>query len=357
MSNNEFRPNWASAPGDTIADILHERDLSVDEFAQQIEHNIEDVEALLQGRATIKLATARQLEKVLGASVEFWMARDYQYQQDMARFNVTDEEWANEFPIEDMIRFGWRLPSFSNLPEKITAFLQFFNVPDTRTWNKIYAGVLQQVPFKISQALESKPASVAAWLRQGEIMAQEIECQPWDAKKFEESLGRIRSLTREKDPSKFIIQIKEICAESGVAVVIVRTPRGCPASGATKFLSKDKALLLLSFRHLNDGSFWFAFFHEAGHLVLHGNDGLFLEGTDTLSTEEEEEANGFAQNILIPIEFRSEFLRLSANYDKVLRFALKIGIAPGIVVGQLQHLGKIPHDYLNKLKRRYKWDD
>ena len=356
MSDSEFHPNWASAPGDTIVDILRERHLSENEFARRIEYKLEDVKDLLQGRATITLATARRLEQVLGGSVEFWMARDFQYRQDIARINITDEQWANEFPIEDMIRFGWLRP-FSILSEKIAAFLHFFDVPNIRVWNEIYAGVMQQVAFKKSEAFEARPAAVAAWLRQGEIEAKEIDCQPWDAKKFEDSLSQIRSLTREKDPSKFIPKIRKICAESGVAVVIVRTPRGCPASGATKFLASDKALLLLSFRHLDDGHFWFAFFHEAGHLVLHSNKGLFLEGTDTLSTAEEDEANEFAQDILIPIEFKSEFLRLSANYNKVIRFAVKVGIAPGVVVGQLQHLGKVPHDYLNKLKRRYKWDD
>ena len=49
--------------------------------------------------------------------------------------------------------------------------------------------------------------------------------------------------------------------------------------------------------------FWFAFFHEAGHLLLHGDKGLFLEGTDMPSTVEDANANEFAERTLIPIEF------------------------------------------------------
>lgn len=354
MSNSEFHPNWASAPGDTIVDILRERKLSKSEFARRIEYEIEDVMDLLQGRTAITLATARRLEQVLGGSVEFWMARDFQYRQDIARINISDEQWANEFPIEDMIRSGWLRP-FANLFEKIAAFLEFFDVSSIKAWNEKYAGIMQQVAFKKSDAFESRPAAVAAWLRQGEILADEVDCQPWDAKGFEASLSQIRSLTREKEPSSFISKLQRICARNGVAVVIVRTPKGCPASGATKFLSKDKALLLLSFRHLTDDHFWFAFFHEAGHLVRHSHKELFLEGADTLSTAEEEEANEFAENILIPVEHKAEFLRLSYNTLQVVRFAVKIGIAPGIVVGQLQRRGRVPYSYLNKLKRRFKW--
>ena len=354
MTNIEFSPNWASAPGDTIADILRERNLTEDEFAHRINFKIEDVKDLLEGRTAITLATARQLERTLGASIEYWMARDFQYGQDIARINVSDEQWVNEFPLEDMINYHW-IQNATSLREKIKACLDFFNVPSTRIWNQTYATVLQKVAFKKSLTVESRPASVAAWLRQGEIEAERVVCKPWNAKKFAASLGEIKSLTREKDPSKFLPHLQNICAESGVAVVIVRTPKGCPASGATKFLSQDKALLMLSFRYLRDDIFWFAFFHEAGHLLLHSNKSLFLEGADALSTAEEEEANDFAENTLIPEEYKSEFLRLRADSREVIRFAVKLGIAPGIVVGQLQHKGIIPHGYLSTLQRRFKW--
>jgi plasmid maintenance system antidote protein VapI len=97
ISTQEFCPDWASAPGDTIADILRERALSEVEFAQCIGHTIEDARDLLQGRATITLAIARRLTQVLGASVEFWMSRDFQYRQDMARLQASHEKkWLTE---------------------------------------------------------------------------------------------------------------------------------------------------------------------------------------------------------------------------------------------------------------------
>jgi Zn-dependent peptidase ImmA (M78 family) len=140
-------------------------------------------------------------------------------------------------------------------------------------------------------------------------------------------------------------------------VVVVRAPGGCRASGATRFLTKDKALLLLSFRYLTDDHFWFTFFHEAGHLLLHGERGFFLEGVDMPSTIEEDEANEFAANTLVPSEFQPTLLSLRADAHKVIRFAMKIGVSPGIIVGQLQHLGKIRQNQLNSLKRRFEWSE
>ncbi|MCH7749100.1 MAG: ImmA/IrrE family metallo-endopeptidase [Acidobacteria bacterium] len=163
-------------------------------------------------------------------------------------------------------------------------------------------------------------------------------------------------MTNWKDPGRFIPQLQKYCAESGVAVAVVRAPTGCRASGATRFLSRDKALLLLSFRYLTDDQFWFTFFHEAGHLLLHGCDELFLEGDDTPSNAEEQEANEFAARTLVPSEFLPSLLALDANAREVIRLAVRLGVSPGVVVGQLQHLGKIGHDQLNRLKRRYRWE-
>ncbi len=354
MSNDDFRPNWASAPGDTIMDILHERNLTEDDLARTIDYKLDELKEILFGRTPITLAVARRLESVLGASVEFWMTRDLQYQQDIAKIIVSDEDWINEIPIQDMINFGW-IPSVTGLSDRVNTCLRFFDVPSVQKWKELYADVQQMVAFKKSALINTQPGAIAAWLRKGEIEASEIDTIPWDAQRFKVYLPRIRSLTRIKDPHLFIPELKKYCSQSGVAMVVVRAPKGCSVSGAVKFISNDKALLLLSFRYLTDDHFWFSFFHEAGHLLLHGDKGLFLEGEDVLSTDAEEEANEFAADFLIPSEFKSEFLQLHANAIEIIRFSMKIGISPGIVVGQLHHLGIIPHNYLNKLKRHYRW--
>jgi HTH-type transcriptional regulator / antitoxin HigA len=356
MLNNVFQPNWASAPGDTVIDILRERDISIDDFARQIQFSPENVQDLLDGMIPITLATARMLQKTLGASIEFWISRDFQYRQSIIESNIANEQWINELPIDDMIRFGW-IPKVSTLSDKLFVCLEYFGVPNVKEWNEKYAGVMQTVAFKKTQAYESRFSSVAAWIRQGELKAREINCKSWNAKTFEASLSNIKSLIREKDPAKFIPELTNYCAECGVALEVVRTPHGCPMSGATKFIFPDKALLLLSFRFLTDDHFWFSFFHEAGHLLLHSNKKVFLEMTDIFSVAEEDEANRFAENILIPTQYRQELFNINLNAREILRFASKIDVSPGIVVGQLSHYGLIPPNYFLKLKRHYKWID
>lgn len=357
----DFLPDWVSAPGDTVADILEERNISPIEFAREIGQPPKYAYDILRGHARITSETARRLEAVLGASATFWITRETQYREDLSRLRreaPLEEEvgWLRELPVRDMIRFGWIAPVRS-LAEKVAECLRFFGVPDVGTWRNTYRDVIESAAFRTSPTFGSRQAAVAAWLRQGEIEGEFIECNPWDPKRFRATLTELRYLTRKKDPEFFITELQRRCAECGVAVVIVRAPSGCRVSGATRFVSSTKALLLLSFRHLSDDHFWFTFFHEAGHLLLHSKKALFLEGVSTISTKEEGEADDFAARILIPTKFQQELQNLSADGREVMRFARLVGVSPGIVVGQLQHLGRIKHNQLNNLRRWYTWGE
>lgn len=361
VNNDTFLPNWTSPPGETMADILDEMSLSLVEFADQLGYSASQTKDLLHGKLPITKGLATQLEYTLGASAEFWLNRETQYREDALRLrgelsSQEDEDWLKELPLKDMTAFGWLNPA-SRTYEKVAECLRFFGVPNVAAWRETYHNVLETAAFRTSTSFDSQSGAVAAWLRQGAIESGLLNCRDWDRAGFEKALQDIRALTRKRDPNLFVPELQRICAECGVAVVIARAPNGCRASGATLFLSPSKALILLSFRYLSDDHFWFTFFHEAGHLLLHGRDDLFLEGIETCSTQEEQEANEFAARTLIPENFQSELAQLPLDGRDVIRFARMVGISPGIVVGQLQHLGLITRRQLNNLKTRFSWPD
>ena len=74
--------------------------------------------------------------------------------------------------------------------------------------------------------------------------------------------------------------------------------------------------------------------------------------------DKEREADIFAMNKLIPPERLKELLRNLNGFmlEPIIRFAEKINIAPGIVVGRLQHDGILPKSHGNKLKVFYSWE-
>lgn len=361
MSDTSFEPDWLSAPGATIADMLEQKNLSIEEFADLLGCSQEKAEKLLHGRTAITRGVAKLLEDTIGGSARFWLSRETQYRNEVARLQgkgdtVAAKEWLSELPLKDMIQFGW-IKAGSDIEQKVSSCLKFFDVKNVAEWRNTYGGVLTAVAFRTSATFESEPGAALAWLRRGEIQASKINCKPWSASGFERSLIKARRLTRSKDPNTFVPKLRSICAEHGVALVIARAPAGCRASGATRFLSPQKAMILLSFRYLSDDQFWFTFFHEAGHLILHSDRALFLEDGSDVTLKEEHEANLFAQNLLIPPESRSEIMEIEPSKENIMRVAVKIGISRGIVVGQLQHLKRVEPSKLNWMKRRFNWND
>ena len=351
-SDARFRPDWTSAPSDTILDALAERGLGVVELAAQLGQTMDTVQDLLDGRSTITVGTARSLSAFLGGSVQFWITRDIQYRDDVQNLTKANRDWLAQLPVGDMIKYGWLAP-IPHPTRELEACLRFFGVSSVPEWHKAYEPLERAIAFRTSPSFDSRPGAVAAWLRQGERQSMLDECASWDRATFESSLHEIRALTTIKDPAIFVPKLQRHCTKSGVAVSVVRTPTGCRASGATRFLPTGNALMLLSFRYLTDDHFWFTFFHEAGHLLLHEDEHLFLEGLECQLVAREEEANEFAARLLVPDE--RALLDVLPRARDVIRLSVRLGVSAGIVVGQMQYHGKIRKNQLNGLKRRYRW--
>lgn len=355
MANErEFTPDWASPPGSTIRSILRERNLSSLELSNLLKCSTEEIQRLLEGRMTISIRLARNLSAVLGSSVEFWVSRDFHYRQVSTKLQQVEEKWLAALPIDDMVRFGWLKPA--PLPnQEMHACLEFFGVINLSSWKHKYGLLGDHIGFRTSRSFKSASGAVTAWLRQGEIEASLISCARWNRKELRRRLPDIRSLTRQKDPAVFLPLLRTHCASAGVALTVIRAPRGCRASGAVRFLTSQKVIVQLSGRYLVDDQFWFTFFHEIGHLLLQEPREIILDHLDEKDTAEEEDANEFAAGILVPCEHKSEMMQLAHKPRDIIKFARKIGIAPGIVVGQLQYYGLLSHSSMNSLKRRYVW--
>jgi plasmid maintenance system antidote protein VapI len=361
MNEANFEPNWMSAPGATIAAILEQKRLTVAKFAELMGCSIDRADKLLNGRTAITRRVAECLASKIGGSAQFWISREEQYRSDIARLQVSGslaaaKVWLNELPVHDMIKYGW-IKSDGSIEGKIASCLDFFDVLNVAEWREKYKGALSAVAFRTSLSLESEPGSVISWLRYAQLRAAEIQCKSWNPARLREQLPIIRELTRYKEPNLFVHRLRQICADCGVALVIARAPIGCRASGATQFLSPNKAMILLSFRYLSDDQFWFTFFHEVGHLILHSKKALFLEDESDVTSEEEHQANEFSEDILIPHDARKELSTIPLAKRDIMKFGIKVGVSRGIIVGQLQHMQRLKADQLNWMKLRYKWEN
>jgi HTH-type transcriptional regulator / antitoxin HigA len=174
-------------------------------------------------------------------------------------------------------------------------------------------------------------------------------------------LQEIRSLTVEH-PKHIFSKVQQLCAASGVAVVLVPSLKGVRASGVTRWLTPAKALIQLSLRYKRDDRFWFTFFHESGHVLQEKKRDVFIETEDKKDYDPndpmERDADTFAANFLISKRDLQEFLANGELDDReIAKFASGIGIAPGIIVGRLHHEGYLSYSRGNDLRRKIDWDD
>ncbi len=361
MTNSmPFESDWVSPPGETIEDALEELGMTQAEFAQRSGFSRKHVNGLIKGKVAMTAETALKLEAVLGAPSSFWLRREMEYREDLARRKALDDaaqlkDWLKELPLRELINLGW-FNEYSHKGQQVLEALRFFGVASVDAWR---VQVETRAPaFRASPKFAKQRGAVAAWLRKAELEAHQRRLAPFDRESLIGAIPQLRSLTNEANPKIFIHALQKTCGDCGVAVVFVPAPKGCPVSGATWWSAADRAVLALSLRHKTNDHLWFSFFHELGHLLKHGKKLRFVEGMglDGLDTEKEHEANVFAGKTLIPQSFplqRFSTGRISA--EAVKSFARECNVAPGIVVGRLQHEGLLPRSHLNGLKARYSW--
>ena len=85
LATTSFTPDWLSPPGDTIADLLDERNWTQAEFAVRLGTSRKLVNQLVSGEAPINDTTAPRLERVLGSTTRFWLAREADYRAALAK--------------------------------------------------------------------------------------------------------------------------------------------------------------------------------------------------------------------------------------------------------------------------------
>ncbi|MEA5507656.1 helix-turn-helix domain-containing protein [Halotia wernerae UHCC 0503] len=358
---NQYTPDYVSPPGETLLEVLEEWGMSQADLAERTGRPKKTINEIINGKAALTSETALQLERVLNIPASFWNNRERQYREALARQDEQERlkkqvAWLDHIPVKAMIKSEW-IQYYQDKVEQLREVLNFFAVASPEQWRAVWYKT--NVYFRKFQAFPSDPGAVTAWLRRGEIEAAEIACASYDANKFREVLQKIRTLTVEP-PDIFQPEVVRLCAEAGVAVVFVPQIPKTRTSGATHWLKPDKALIQLSLRYKTNDHLWFAFFHEAGHILLHGKRDFFLEGTGVVSVEDqqkEQEANRFAADILIPPADLKRFLTSVPQLSKanITDFSCEIGIAPGIIVGRLQHDEVLPPSYCNDLKQKLEW--
>jgi HTH-type transcriptional regulator/antitoxin HigA len=357
-----YEPDVVSPPGETLQDVLHEREITQKALAFRMGRPLKTINEIIKGKAAITKETALEFEKVLGTPADFWLRRESKYREYLARVEEDKNleswlPWLDRLPVKELMEV-MAIPKLrmvgSNKKTVLKALLCFFGVASPEGWRKIYAEP-ELVSYRRTRVEQSDFGAISSWLRLGELEAEKVKVADFNIAKFKAALEEIRSLTVE-DPQTFLPIMKELCRDSGVILSLVPSIRRAHVSGVARWLGTNKALIQLSLYGKANDRFWFTFFHEAAHILQQDKKEVFLDDSsgEAIDSAKEIEANKFAANHLIPAKFQDELPGLRSALS-IQRFSKKLGIHPGIVVGRLQHEKHVDVKWFNKLKDTYRW--
>lgn len=354
---NEYTPETVSPPGETLLETLEMPGMTQADLASRTGRTAKLINEIIKGKAPITPDTALQLERVLGVPAGFWNNRERQYREALARLEERQKleeavAWLRHFPVSAMTDLRW-VRRASDKVEQLREVLNFFGAASPAAWESYWNEV--RVSYRRSAAFQVDEYSLRAWLRKGEVDGQAIGCSRFDATRLRQALGEMRKLTVE-EPRVFQPRLIELGASCGVAIAFVPELPKIRASGATRWLSPTKALIQVNLRYRKDDQFWFTIFHEAGHVLEDSKKMLYVD-SEQFDGQYEKNANRFAAQWLVPQTALRSFATSKRHLSKkdIVAFARGHDIAPGIVVGQLQHQRRLPYTHCNALKRTFEW--
>jgi len=376
--STRLRPRRIPHPGEIVADYLECNGWTQRDLARRSGLTPKTISEICNGKAPITPATSLVLEKVFQRPAHFWINLQGQFDEAEARRLAEDKakewkpwaerfrlaewtKWAKRFPLNEMKRYKWIEPG----PEgsEVDALLSFLGVSSPDSWNEVWKAA--GISYRQTRGIQTKHEAMAVWVRATELLAADLEVGEYDERLLRSSIDQLRQLTRKRVPDAVKV-VESVCASAGVAVVWVPELQHTGISGCARWLTNRKALIALTLRYKTDDQMWFTFFHELGHVLLHrkrlefildnAEDDLLDRVVDPQIQREEEEANRFASDTLIPPSSLASFIaKNNFRSEAIYRFSEEIGVGPGIVVGRLQHEGILAPYQGNAFKQKLAW--
>ncbi len=356
-----YEPDYAIPPGETLEETMETLGMTQQELAERTGLTVQTLNRIFKGEQPITYETANKLEYVTGYPASFWNNLEAQYREQLKKLEARQPDqalltWAKSFNYARMAAAGW-LPATRSLEEKARNLLSFFQVSGVAEWNTVHLSTVNQGAYRVAAALQEHKVDNLAWIQRGVTLARAQSANPFDEKAFTAAWKEARTWV-ERPPQEVVRQLEARFREAGVALVFLNTLPGMGVHGYARWIKRGGHYVIVhGLRYKSDDFFWFDLFHELAHIALHGKSHEFIE-YEGREDPREIEADQWAARNLIPDRDWQTFVsnHPNPNAATVRAFASKVKVAPGIVVGRLQHENRIPNTRHTPLKRFLKED-
>lgn len=344
-------------PGETIKEMLEDRDMTQEELAIRLGMSTKHVSQIITGKKPITYQTALKLESVFSVPASFWNNLERLFREKIVRYEQTldiakEINIIKEIPFKKLVEYGY-IQHVTTLKDKVLAARSFLGVSNLMCIDTL----MNQMAFRKSEKVSYSIYSIASWVRMCEIETCKINVSAFHKEKLKKYLPEIRSLIGKK-PNVFLPKLTEIFSDCGIAFKVLKSLPKAPIQGMTRHF-KEYVMLGMTIRGKSADIFWFSLFHEIGHILLHNKKDIFIDlESGNYDSEKETEANEFAAKTLIPEEEYNSFIQNNIfNLSSVKAFSKRVGIHPCITVGRLQKEGLVRYNNteLNALKVKYEW--
>ncbi|HZQ12683.1 MAG TPA: helix-turn-helix domain-containing protein [Pseudolabrys sp.] len=343
-------------PGEFIRDELEARGWKQEDLAKIMGRPLQAINELIGGKKQITPETALGLAKAFGDDdALYWLNLDNVYRLSKAKpVDHAVEHRARvyaKFPVRDLIKRKWIADSDNPrvIEHRVCQFFQISSIDDTpQLPHAAKANQYNQRDYEEGTKLQY------AWLFRAKALASCVQSAPYNEGKLKNALTRLHALMIAPEE---IRQIPSILAEAGVRFVIVEFLKGAKIDGATFWLDDTTPVIAMSLRFDRINNFWFVLRHEIEHVLRRDGTVIDVELTESLKNKVtvplyEQRANDAAADYMVPRSELQDFItqvRPLFSERRISLFAKKIGVHPGIVVGQLQHHNEVPYTHFHKL--------
>lgn len=336
-------------PGEFIRDELEARGWTQGDLAEIMGRPVQAVSEIVSGKKQITTQTALELAKAFGDDdALYWMNLENMYR--LAQAKPADDDVGRRaklyslFPVRELTKRKWVEPS-DNLDVIEHRVCGFYGIKS-----------LDEKPLfahaaKASDDERSRPLQLA-WLSRAFNLAKAATASAYSEAKLRAALLKLKDLLVAPEE---IRQVPKILADAGVRYVIVEFLQNSKIDGAA-FWIDGAPVIAQSIRFDRVNNFWFVLRHEIEHVLNKDGQVLDVELTESLQRKdavsvEEARANSAASEFLVPKkELDSFIVRVRPLYSeqRILLFAKRIGVHPGLVVGQLQFRDEVPYTHFHK---------